>query len=363
MNKFNKTGYIYDEKMCLHKDRHGQHPEQPPRIVYIYKELSASKLIEKCINIPIRSATEEEILTTHQKYHLDEIKEITGMSNTELDMLQDQYNSIYLNQNSFMTASLSAGGVIELMEQVLKGNITNGFAIVRPPGHHATNECMGFCLMNNIAIAANIAIKKYGMKRVLILDWDVHHGNGTQNLFYDNPKVLYISLHRYDYGTFYPGSKLAGPSNIGEKQGKGFNVNIAWNQNKDPINDDVYYTAFKRIIEPITREFNPELILVSAGFDSAKDDEIGGIELSPYIYSYMTHSLMNMTKKGKIILALEGGYNLKATSISAKACVETLLGEQVKQFELKKHNESIEKSIQETINSLKAYWKCLQITI
>lgn len=226
----------------------------------------------------------------------------------------------------------------------------NAVALVRPPGHHAeTNVCMGFCYYNNAALAAYAALnRKYQysaaasissespehsnpsheqhereqnpIRRVLIVDWDVHHGNGTQRIFEDDPRVLYISLHRYP---FYPNTGAY--NEVGKGEGVGYTVNIGWPEGG--VGDVEYLAAFRQIIMPIAEQFNPDLVLISAGFDAALGDPLGGCCLTPVGYAHMTHQLLSLAK-GKLMLILEGGYNLKSIASSAEACIRIMLGEE-----------------------------------
>jgi acetoin utilization deacetylase AcuC-like enzyme len=203
----------------------------------------------------------------------------------------------------------------------------NSVALVRPPGHHAeTNVCMGFCYYNNAALAAYAALNRKNsqtglnpISRVLIVDWDVHHGNGTQQIFEDDPRVLYISLHRYP---FYPNTGRY--SEVGKGAGEGFTVNIGWSEGG--VGDVEYLAAFRQIIMPVAASFNPQLVLISAGFDAAAGDPLGGCSLTPIGYAHMTHQLMQLAN-GKVMLILEGGYNLRSVASSAEACIRVMLGE------------------------------------
>ena len=322
------TGIVYDEKMCLHEKQN--HPEQPDRRRSIYTAMNNIGLLDQCKIIPIRCATDDEILSVHSNEHLAEMKKLSALKNRELEKAANKYNSIYFNKHTYGSALLSAGGVVELCDRVVKGNLTNGIAIVRPPGHHA--EChtpMGFCIFNNVAIAAASMINKYNLKRIVIFDWDVHHGNATQHMFESDPRVLYISIHRYDNGYFYPGSPDAAPSMVGKGKGKGIgkNVNIALNttiRDRHMIGDADYIFAYNDIVKHMIAEYNPELIIISAGFDCAEGDPLGDLHVTPACFNYMVRDLMAYAN-GKIVIALEGGYNLTAISESMIACLKALL--------------------------------------
>lgn len=224
--------------------------------------------------------------------------------------------------------------MVEMTRRVLEGKLANGVAVVRPPGHHATCGCsMGFCVFNNVAVAARAAIREQwgGARRALILDWDVHHGNGTQTIFETDSSVLYVSIHRYDDGEFFPGGTSGHFANAGWGTGRGYTVNIPWDcpGGRDGVPGDAdYLLAFERIVEPICKEFRPDFVLVSAGFDAAVGDLLGGCQVTPGGFYEMTRRLQGLpTAKGRVIVALEGGYNLKSTARSITACTSALLGD------------------------------------
>jgi len=330
----NKVGVVYDVGMCMHLCREEAHPESPRRIVKIYDNMQ--DLLPDMTVVKSRPASRDEIVTTHSPSLFDKIK--GAKTEREYDNIQSQYNSFYMNHATFNSALLAAGCVIEMAEHVVTNKVKHGVAIVRPPGHHAEhNDCMGFCVFNNVAVAANDLKNKYGLKRIAIVDWDVHHGNATQHMFYDTDEVMFISLHRYDNGGFYPGSKDAGPNKIGKAKSKGYgyNVNIGWNVvtcnshskavrkiNNDTISDNEYGYAFDQVVIPLLTTYKPELILVSAGFDCAYGDPLGGISVTENGFRYMTASLL---KLAPTVIALEGGYNIDVISSCMRACVTTLI--------------------------------------
>ncbi|KAG0238770.1 Histone deacetylase [Actinomortierella wolfii] len=228
-----------------------------------------------------------------------------------------------------MAARVAAGSLIALVDQVVTGRCKNGFAIIRPPGHHAEeDEAMGFCFYNNVGVAVNLTLQRYPLtiQKILIIDWDVHHGNGTQQIFYDNPNVLYISLHRWDNGHFYPFT--GAPDECGEEGGEGKNVNIAWSSygRGQAMGDVEYIAAFWYVLLPIARQFGPDLVMVSAGFDAADGhaNNIGGYTVSPQGFAIMTR-LVQTLAGGRVILSLEGGYEFEPLATSAAACLEELL--------------------------------------
>lgn len=301
------------------------HPESPQRILRIWEKLEKDGLAQRCQRIPSRNATDEELLSVHTQEHLDKMKLLPTLQKTELMAAAGAYNSIYFSEGSYEASLLSCGSLLALTEAVVKGTVRNGAAVIRPPGHHAEHNCaMGFCLFNNVAVAARVARDKWKVKRILIVDWDVHHGNGTQHMFYEDPSVMYFSVHRHERGSFYPGGPEGDSSYVGEGKGKGYNVNVPWSTRG--VGDMEYLLAFHRVLMPIAAKFNPELVLVSAGFDAAVGDPLGGCNISPAGYSHMTHLLATLAG-GRVIVALEGGYNLTSISHSMAACVGSLLGD------------------------------------
>ncbi|XP_035828852.1 histone deacetylase 6, partial [Aplysia californica] len=278
--------YVFDPDMRAHKNLDlGSHPERPDRISRIYAKLAEQGLLKRCLEVESRLARKEELLLIHSESHITAMQETQRMSEKELSRLplERLYISIYLHQRTMHCALLSCGSLLNVVEAVMTKQAQSGVAIIRPPGHHAESHCaMGFCIFNNVGIAAKFAQKHFNVKRVLIVDWDVHHGNATQHQFYDDPSVLYISLHRYDKGGFFPGSDDADADHTGTGAGQGFNVNIPWNF--DRMGDPEYLAAFTQIVMPIAYQFAPELVLVSAGFDAAEGDPLGGYKLTPVAY-------------------------------------------------------------------------------
>lgn len=357
----NKTGIVYDVRMTKHQTE--DHPESPERIKKIYDTIKNAGLLNLCHMVPTRFATESELKSVHCKDHVERMQIIPFLDKGSLLQLQQNYNSVYLNNFSYECALLSAGGVTELCDYVVQGKMNNGLAIVRPPGHHAeSHQAMGFCLFNNVGVAAQTMIDKYNLSRVVILDWDVHHGNATQKMFESDPKVLYISLHRYDDAKFYPYSSTAGPKVIGNGFGAGKNVNIAWNTRLDKANkvgNTEYIYAYKKLIKPMLDEYKPQLIIISAGFDSAAGDPLGGLNVTPEAFAYMTSDLLTYAE-GKVVIALEGGYNLDTISNCMLACLKSLLHIEVSLPHLNgKVSPVAEQAVAETADAHKQYWQFL----
>ncbi|KAI8092498.1 uncharacterized protein BX664DRAFT_261465 [Halteromyces radiatus] len=321
------TGYVYDIFMSYHSTLHSyeHHPEDPRRLLYIYHEMMNDHLLQQCERIPIQKATDDDILAVHSSRLLQTLKATKEMTRKELLEMEEANDSIYVNGHSYEACLYAAGGVIEICKAVLKNQVKNGFAIVRPPGHHAEpDESMGFCFINNVAIATKYCLQHLGSKRIMIVDWDVHFGNGTYEIFANDPNVLYLSLHRYEDGDFYPCDDNGAINNVGNDPAKGRSVNIGWS--RSGMMDADYLYAFHQIVLPIGYEFDPDLVIVSAGFDAADGDHIGLCNLTPAAYSNMTHLLKSLAN-GRLVMALEGGYNLSATSVAAAACMSVLIGE------------------------------------
>ncbi|XP_029174654.1 histone deacetylase 6 [Nylanderia fulva] len=321
-----KVSIVYDEKMQKHCNiSDNTHPEKPARISSIYKNHEKHGLLERCHLLQGRSATIEELSLAHSEDYIDSIKRTSTLKPKELQKQASDYNSVYLHSETWSSACVSAGCLLQMVDAVLNGESQSGIAIVRPPGHHAEEDvACGFCIFNNVALAARYAVQFHHLKRVLIVDWDVHHGNGTQSIFEEDPKVLYISVHRYDNGSFFPNSKAANYTSVGLNAGEGFNVNIPWN--KKGMGDAEYIAAFQQVVLPIAYQFNPELILVSAGFDACVGDPLGGCLVSPELYGHLIHWLSSLAN-GRIIFSLEGGYNINSISHAMTMCTKALLGD------------------------------------
>jgi len=314
--------------MLLHKCR--GHEERPERILKIRRQLGEAQLWDQLTKLPAREATQEELLTVHTKGYLRKMNRLNEAcmdapceaAQTLADINADT-EDVYFNEHTIRCARLAAGASIDAAIAVSSGAVSSAMAIVRPPGHHAERHCaQGFCVFNNIALAARAVLDTTDIERVLIVDWDVHHGNGTQNVVLDDPRIMYFSTHRYDHGKFYPSSRAAGPDVIGEGDAKGTNINVAWQGGGH--GDRAYLAAWEEILLPKAKEFQPELILVSAGFDAAKGDAMGGCEVTPRGYALMTRHLTNLAG-GKVVLVLEGGYETTSLARSVEACVAELL--------------------------------------
>uniref|UniRef100_A0A8C8H1U2 Histone deacetylase n=1 Tax=Oncorhynchus tshawytscha TaxID=74940 RepID=A0A8C8H1U2_ONCTS len=345
------SGLVYDTFMLKHQCMCGNthiHPEHAGRIQSVWSRLQETGLLGRCERIRGRKATLDEIQTVHSEYHtllygtsplnrqkLDSKKLLGPISQKMYAVLPCggigvDSDTVWNEMHSSGAVRMAVGCVIELAFKVAAGELKNGFAVVRPPGHHAEEStAMGFCFFNSVAITAKLLQQKLGVSKVLIVDWDIHHGNGTQQAFYNDPNVLYISMHRYDDGNFFPGS--GAPEEVGVGPGVGFNTNIAWTGGVEPPMGDVeYLTAFRTVVMPIANEFSPDVVLVSAGFDAVEGHQspLGGYNVTAKCFGHLTKQLMKLAG-GRVVLALEGGHDLTAICDASESCVAALLGDEL----------------------------------
>lgn len=319
------------------------HPESPGRLRAILELLDRVKVSGTSRETP-REATRDELLAVHDAEHVDHVLSLKGQS-AQLDP------DTAMSPGSAEAALLAAGAAAQATLEVLEGPATNAFALVRPPGHHAERDrAMGFCLFNNVAVAAEVA-RKHGAERVLILDWDVHHGNGTQHTFAGRRDVLFCSSHQFPY---YPGT--GAPDEVGEGNARGFTVNVALPGGQ---RDSEYGAVFHDVFLPIARQFKPDLVLVSAGFDPHLADPIGGMNVSERGFAAMASAVKQLATEtcgGKLVLLLEGGYDLDGLAQSVHACVEVLSGARSDTFPTGV-GPSTKRAIAETWNAQRAFWK------
>ena len=335
-----QTGLVYDERFLLHRAS-DDHPEHPGRLTAIWNRLMSERIVPRCRRIPAREATQQELLAIHTEEHIDRVAATALRDRAQLD--PDTYTS----RESARAALLAAGGLVDLTAAVLSRALSNGFALVRPPGHHAeADRAMGFCLFNNVAIAARAA-RLSGADRILIVDWDLHHGNGTQHSFEDDPAILYFSTHQYP---FYPGTGAIGE--VGRGPARGRTVNVPWPAG---MGDAEYLAAFDRVLLPIARAFDPQLVLVSCGFDAAEGDLLGGMQLSAEGYAALTGRVSSLAG-GRVVLALEGGYNLQAIAAAAAAVTRVLLGDPLAELDPGPPNRVAERVIREAIDVHREFW-------
>jgi acetoin utilization deacetylase AcuC-like enzyme len=308
-----KTGIVKDQRYLEH-DMGLYHVENPQRLAYIYRELNDLKgLFEE---IPPRPATREEILAVHDPKYVDCIAATAGHPTVHLDA------DTSTSARTYEVSLLAAGGLLAAIDAVMDG-LPNAFALIRPPGHHAERDrAMGFCIFNNVAIGAHYALSTHGLERILIADWDLHHGNGTQHAFYGDPRVLYFSTHQYPY---YPGTGHY--TEIGEGAGKGYTVNCPLSPG---YGDADYANLFRYILRPVALAYQPQLILVSAGFDIYYQDPLGGMAVTPEGFARLADIIMEIAAAvsgGRVIMTLEGGYNLEGQALSVREVVKRLAGE------------------------------------
>lgn len=312
-----RTGFLYDERFLLHRTG-AYHPEVPERLEVIYQGVKAAGLLPHLIRIEACKADQKWIETVHDKAYISRLQNACATGRTFFDSPDNQ-----LCAKTYETALWAVGGILGSLDLMMQGSLDNAFCAVRPPGHHAERTCaMGFCYFNNVAVAARYLQIEWNVRRVGIVDFDVHHGNGTQHIFEDDPSVFYCSIHQHP-SFAYPGTGREFEK--GRGAGSGFTLN-------SPIlpghGDREYKQAFQNDLLPALESFGPEVILVSAGFDAHKDDDMSDIELSTKGFSWMMEHLVNLADRfaaGRIISILEGGYSLKRLPELAQNHLEILL--------------------------------------
>ena len=346
-----KTGIVKDTRYLQHSAGFA-HPESPERLAAIYEMLDNPLMHWKFTHIEPRVATHKEIETIHSPSYVEFIASTAGQSCVYLD--PDTATS----PETYEIAKLAVGGVCNAIDEVMDGKVDNAFAFVRPPGHHAEQDAAkGFCVFNNIAIGAMHAISKYNLKRILIVDWDLHHGNGTQHSFYNDPRVLYFSTHQYPY---YPGTGAL--PEIGRGPGEGYTINVPL---REGAGDASFVKIFRKILQPVALEFKPELILLSAGFDTYFQDPLGGMRVKPEGFANMARILLNIAGtccQGRFVAVLEGGYHISGLTRSVKAVLEEMLDEtHISDERLslieKEADEETWHLINKVISIIRHYWK------
>uniref|UniRef100_A0AAQ4RG39 Histone deacetylase n=1 Tax=Gasterosteus aculeatus aculeatus TaxID=481459 RepID=A0AAQ4RG39_GASAC len=373
------TGLVYDSLMQKHQCMCGNttsHPEHAGRIQSIWSRLQETGLRSHCECIRGRKASLEELQTVHSEAHVllygtNPLRQKLDCSVSPMFVrlpcggIGVDNDTIWNEVHSSSAARLAVGSVVELVFKVASGELKNGFAVVRPPGHHAEESTpMGFCYFNSVAIAAKLLQQRLNVSKVLIVDWDVHHGNGTQQAFYADPNVLYLSLHRYDDGNFFPGS--GAPDEVGSGAGVGFNVNMAFTGGLEPpMSDAEYLAAFRTVVMPIANEFAPDVVLVSSGFDAVDGHAppLGGYKLTAKCFGYLTRQLMGLAG-GRLVLALEGGHDLTAICDASEACVSSLLGNELdpipEEVLQQIPNANAVRSMEKVLEIHNKYWRSLQ---
>ena len=317
MNREHGLGYVLDDIFAQHRAPSG-HPERPERVTAIAQALDAAGIRTRAAQVPIRVASDAELARVHASGYLDELAKTLPGHAGWLDA------DTFFSPNTWDVARKAAGSACELATRVLDGQLARGLAIVRPPGHHATrDQAMGFCLFNNVAAAA-AAARAAGAARVAIVDWDVHHGNGTQDIFWEDPSVLYASVHQFPY---YPGTGAA--SDVGGAQALGATINVGLPAGS---RDADYNAAFDHVFIPALARFRPDLVLISAGFDAFEHDPLAGMRVTRAGFASLARRIRAAADRyagGKLVAVLEGGYDLDGLAGGASATLEALLADHV----------------------------------
>ncbi|KAF6268826.1 histone deacetylase 10 [Rhinolophus ferrumequinum] len=333
--------------------------ESPERLTTALERLQQRGLEQRCLRLAAREASEAELGLVHSPEYVALLRGTQALGTRELQALSRQYDAIYFHPSTFHCARLAAGAGLQLVDAVLTGAVHNGFALVRPPGHHSQRAAAnGFCVFNNVALAAKHAQEKHGLHRILIVDWDVHHGQGIQYTFEDDPSILYFSWHRYEHGRFWPYLRESNADTVGQGQGRGFTVNLPWNQ--VGMGNADYVAAFLHVLLPVAFEFDPELVLVAAGFDSAIGDPEGQMQATPECFAHLTQ-LLQVLAGGRVCAVLEGGYHLESLSQSVCMMVQALLGDPAPPLSgpMVPHHSALE-SIQSVRAAQAPHWTSLQ---
>ena len=310
------TGIVADPTVKLHDTGPGN-PEQPERYSVIVDQLNATGILDEVAWLTPRPASDEELALVHSREYISLVGAEIAAGRRELST-----GDTVISAQSLRAAQIAAGAVIEGVDSVFEGRVMNAFCIVRPPGHHASrSRGMGFCVFNNVAIGARYAQQTFGAKRILIADWDVHHGNGTQDIFYEDGSVLFFSTHQ---SPWYPGTGAESERGEGEGLGTTINVPLPAGSGHPEI-----FAAFKDLLAPAAEKFEPDLILLSAGFDSREGDPLGKFLLTDRDFADLTALMMDLASQfcdGRLVSVLEGGYNLAGLAQASQAHVRALLG-------------------------------------
>ncbi|OFW55456.1 MAG: hypothetical protein A2W01_05500 [Candidatus Solincola sediminis] len=347
----NSTIVFYDPLYLDHDNGFG-HPERPERLESSLEMIKKTKLSEKIRIISPRDATIDEINMVHPMNYIDKVKKMAESGGGWLD------GDTPVSPKSFAAALKSAGAGLEGLERIFSGDAPNAFCLVRPPGHHATStRGMGFCIFNNNAVTSRYAMEHFDVSRVFILDWDAHHGNGLEDILYDDKRVLYISLHQYPH---YPGTGTY--REVGSGAGEGYNVNFPF---PAFTGEDIYLEAFDRVIMPIARQYEPELVLISAGYDGHFNDPLCSMLLTATTYSAMAERLQALAQEycgGKMLASLEGGYNLLGLAASVNNTIAVMAGDETRVVEEmdsfpREPTERGLEIIEATREAISPYWK------
>ncbi len=322
------TALIYDPIFLEHLTPEN-HPDRPERLKKAMDVLQALNWLERegLVQLTPRAATEDELATVHEREYIQKVKAAAHKVAREQDSSGRKTRffatDTFVSARSYEAAIKAAGAPLTAIDAILHGEIDNAYCLVRPPGHHAVAEsAMGFCLFNNVAVAARYAIDKHGLERVMIIDYDVHHGNATQEMFYDDPRVLYFSIHQ---APFYPGTGSS--DECGEGAGLGTTINVPL---PATTGYETYEPVFRQVMAPAADRFDPQLILVSAGFDAHWKDPLGGMYLSTAGFAKLTGIIIELAQtlcNGRLVFVQEGGYDQLALAGCVATCINLLLGD------------------------------------
>jgi acetoin utilization deacetylase AcuC-like enzyme len=322
------TALIYDPIFLEHLTPH-KHPERPQRLEMAMKVLEALDWLKRdnLIQIPPRAATEDELALVHERSYIRQVKaaadDVAREAGREGSKTRFFSTDTYISGQSYAAAIKAAGAPLTAIDAIMRGEIDNAYCLVRPPGHHALpDEAMGFCLFNNVAIAAQYALDHHGLERVMIIDYDVHHGNGIQDIFYAEPRVLYFSIHQ---APFYPGTGHS--DERGEGAGLGTTINVPL---PATVGFEIYEPIFRQVMSHAADRFDPQLILVSVGFDAHWNDPLGQMNLSTAGFAQLTKLIIDLAQilcNGRLVMVQEGGYNLDVMGACVATCINLLLGD------------------------------------
>ncbi len=340
-----KSAILYDEKFLNHEAM-GFHPECPERLVGIRKHLEETGLWEKSTIRDSRPATVDELILSHDEGYVTRALSLLERGSGHFDA------DTFFSEGSRDAALGAAGGTIDLGIDVMEGELDWGYALVRPPGHHATaHRAMGFCIFNNIALCASSLLKHGMLERAWIFDWDVHHGNGTQDIFYASRNVFYSSVHQWP---FYPGSGTS--EELGTGDGRGFTANVPYPAR---AGDAEFIAVLTDLLLPIMGEFKPEIILVSAGLDAHEEDLLGGMGVTAEGYAAMTQLLLDAAREhcgGRIVFVLEGGYTIEAIADATAHVIEVMHGKKA-ETDAGAPSRRYKDCLDQTKRALAPYWK------
>jgi len=310
-----KTGFLYDDVYLEHKTIEG-HPERPQRLTAIIERLKAKGLYSRLFPLVAAPAALEWVTTVHSSGYIERVKKDAENGAGYMDSLD-----VSISPKSYKAALFAVGGVLAAIDAVMEKKVKNAFCAIRPPGHHALKDrAMGFCIFNNVAVGTRYIQRKYNLSKILIVDWDVHHGNGTAATFYDDPNVLYFSVHQYP---FYPGT--GSESEKGSGKGLNYNINVPLPAGSD---DADYLKVFEEKLKPAAISFRPDFVLISAGFDAHKDDSLGGMQVTEQGFAQLTEIIKEIAQnccEGRLVSVLEGGYSLEGLAASVEAHIRVLM--------------------------------------